>query len=366
MSGFKALIVGIVAVFSFWPIRAESATISVEDLGDGDSLILVTGEIVAGDGQRFRREAAKVSSAIVALESPGGATLEAIEIGETIRIRGFSTLVVNNSQCVSACALIWLAGTPRTLSRSASVGFHATYIDQDGQLIESGVGNALVGRYFAVLNLSQRAIVFATSAKPTEMNWLTVTNAEDSGFAVKVIDDFPAEKSDLPNPPPVRTYRREPDSEVTLWSTVGEWSIITDHTLGDSCFALRAFDDGTSFRLGLDLRYENSSYIMLSNTEWASLEVGSQYPLSLEFDSLGAWEAEMDAVDLNGLTVLYATFEGVDFWQEFSSSQSLSLSRNGRTFARMGLAGSRDAVSAVVDCQRAANKVRAQRDPFAD
>lgn len=215
---------------------ANAANISTEDLGDDLSLIVVTGEITSGDSEIFRREAAKASQAIVALESPGGATLEAIEIGEIIRIRGFSTLVLNDSQCVSACALIWLAGTPRTLARSGSVGFHATYTDQKGQRLESGVGNALVGRYFAILNLPQRAIIFATSANPAEMNWLNASNTSDIGIEVTLIDDLidGEDVEDANNSLPSPTQSDGADQpDTTLWSQAGYWNIITDHSLGD-------------------------------------------------------------------------------------------------------------------------------------
>ncbi len=62
------------------------------------------------------------------------------------------------------------------MSPNGRVGFHASYLDNDGQLEESGVGNALVGGYLANLNLSETAIIFATAAGPNELNWLTAEN----------------------------------------------------------------------------------------------------------------------------------------------------------------------------------------------
>jgi hypothetical protein len=44
-------------------------------------------------------------------------------------------------ECYSACASIWLAGTPRMMAPQAKIGFHAASVN--GQ--EKGRGNPLVG-----------------------------------------------------------------------------------------------------------------------------------------------------------------------------------------------------------------------------
>lgn len=59
--------------------------------------------------------------------------------------------------------------------------FHASYIEQDGKLVESGMANALVGAYLSQLGLSQKAIAFVTSAPPQGMEWLDASNAQSIG-----------------------------------------------------------------------------------------------------------------------------------------------------------------------------------------
>ena len=85
--------------------------------------------------------------------------------------------------CTSACALIWLAGTPRYLGPEAHLGFHASYYDAGGRLVETGVGNAMVGHYLAQLDLPEDAAVFATIASPYEINWLNAANSGEAGIA---------------------------------------------------------------------------------------------------------------------------------------------------------------------------------------
>jgi hypothetical protein len=75
----------------------------------------------------------------------GGSLIAGLQIGETIRLKNFSTLVPEGAQCASSCALAWLGGTRRLMGSLAQVGFHAAYDGQTHQVTSSG--NALVGAY---------------------------------------------------------------------------------------------------------------------------------------------------------------------------------------------------------------------------
>ena len=162
------------------------------------NIIVVKGQFEAGDEAKFAAIAVKAQKGLVFLDSPGGALLPALEIGKLIQIRGFGTFVTNDAKCVSACALVWAAGGKRFLAPTAQVGFHASYRDQDGKLEEVGVANALVGRYLTLLNLPERAVVFATSASPYEILWLSSVDANSVGMSFTNLDlDGP------PTPPPV-------------------------------------------------------------------------------------------------------------------------------------------------------------------
>ncbi|WP_292119491.1 hypothetical protein [Mesorhizobium sp.] len=144
-------------------------------------LITITGVIEPQDDLRFNQVAATTGNAIVVLNSEGGAVLPALEIGRSIRLKGFATAVASDTLCASACALTWLAGTPRLAGQSANIGFHASYVVKDGTPSETGVGNALIGAYLNQLGLSQDAIVFVTSAPPEGMAWLSGEKAGELG-----------------------------------------------------------------------------------------------------------------------------------------------------------------------------------------
>lgn len=65
-----------------------------------------------------------------------------------------------NSVCASGCALIWLAGSPRCMSSSAQIGFHAAYLMNapSGLPEVSSSANAVIGAYLNALGLPEVAI----------------------------------------------------------------------------------------------------------------------------------------------------------------------------------------------------------------
>ncbi len=147
-------------------------------------IIFVTGVIEPNDDVQFNQIAATTSQAIVLLNSEGGSVLPALEIGRAIRLKGFATAVASDTLCASACALTWLAGTPRLAGEGANIGFHASYVVSNGSSNVSGVANALIGAYLNQLGLSEDAIVFVTSAPPEGMAWLSGQQANELGLQV--------------------------------------------------------------------------------------------------------------------------------------------------------------------------------------
>jgi hypothetical protein len=202
---------------------AVAAELSHKDIGDGQGIIFIKGEIRSGDAEKFRTLSIKYKEALVALNSEGGALVPAIEIGKIIKIAGYTTFVPDSSTCTSSCALIWVAGSRRLMSSQGRVGFHASYRDNNGRAEESGLGNALVGSYLTLLNLPQKAIVFATIASPDEIYWLDTANMESSGIEFEIFDieEQPQAKSSPTGgsaPPTIQTVA------VPIPATIGKQS----------------------------------------------------------------------------------------------------------------------------------------------
>ena len=189
------------AVASLAPLRA-AAGVEHTTLDRGVEAIVITGDILDDDDARFRDLSQRFPHAVVYLESAGGALVSAIEIGKLVRAQRHATAVLDGNTCTSACALIWIAGSPRYLGVDGRLGFHASYADDGGRLVETAVGNAMVGHYLSQLDLTEDAAIFATIASPYEINWLTADNSGEAGipfeFAPRSLPRPPRPASDNP------------------------------------------------------------------------------------------------------------------------------------------------------------------------
>lgn len=187
-----AIILGTLAIST----SASAADIEVNESDKNERVIItIQGDIKSGDEDNFREIAAKYTDAIVLLDSEGGGIAAAMDIGRTIKLRGYTTAVYKSGLCASACALIWVAGSPRVVFEGGRIGFHASYLDTDGTKLQTGVGNALVGHYLSQLGFGQNTVVFATLAPPDKIFWLNSETASMSGIDYVTI---PNEKADRP------------------------------------------------------------------------------------------------------------------------------------------------------------------------
>jgi hypothetical protein len=105
---------------------------------------------------------------VVALGSPGGSVSEALAAGAEIRRRGLETTLWGN--CYSACPLVFLAGTKRTIwSPYPELGFHK--IALNGKPIPNEDLTYDVVMAYASKMGANAAVVFhfMTSAEPSEI-----------------------------------------------------------------------------------------------------------------------------------------------------------------------------------------------------
>jgi len=183
----------------------QAAEVNVNPDPSGDFVfITIEGELFAGDEKKFTQAALQNDMAVVVLNSPGGSTLAGVEIGKAIRLKGYFTYVPADALCASACGYIWLAGVQRYMELTSKIGFHASFVKENGVNRESGVGNALVGAYLNSLGLSQNAIAYISTAPPESMTWMTPQDAANMGIEVKLANeagsgtshDKPPQKSD--------------------------------------------------------------------------------------------------------------------------------------------------------------------------
>jgi hypothetical protein len=341
---------------TFYSSSARAAEITTLPDNDGPAVILVIGDIQSGDAKKFRIEAAKSNNAVVLLESDGGLVAEAIQIGEVIRLKGYATGVINGSVCNSSCGLIWLAGSPRGLSKSAKVGFHAAYSRRGDSVTESGVANAMVGRYLTLLNLPERLVIFATSSPPEGMNWITSQDYARLGIDLKIMDDFDLSSDDA-------QARTADEKELTLWSAAKKWNVYVDHSLGNKCLIGGRNSDGTYFRIGYSGNRSNPFYFMIQNKNWASVHEGATYKLKVIFDGTEVWNMPVTAIKLETSVGLAAVFDDSTFWDDLGNAKSLLVKRDNTTVTYVNVEGSGEAISTLASCQKS-QKSEGVKDPF--
>jgi hypothetical protein len=165
-----------------------AAEITSLDIGDAGKLIFIDGDIESGDLDRFLSAAGATDRAAVLLRSPGGDLREGLRIAKAIRLARFNTGVAPDFVCASACALIWLSGTTRYMAPTSLIGFHAAYRMTELGAQESGAGNALIGAFMNEIGLPEEAILFATTAGPSELNLLTIEAAQRVGIPTVLLE----------------------------------------------------------------------------------------------------------------------------------------------------------------------------------
>jgi hypothetical protein len=101
---------------------------------DGVCVVALQGNITKSAASQFddvvrKAEGLGCTNPSLLLESPGGLLFEALDLGIKIRRSGFRT--ISRSVCASACAMIFLGGSERTLVGSgARIGLHQPSIDR--------------------------------------------------------------------------------------------------------------------------------------------------------------------------------------------------------------------------------------------
>ncbi len=100
---------------------------------------------------------------VIHLNSHGGRTLEARNLGDIIRQRGLSTYT--SEVCASACTIAFMAGRQRWVGRTAKLGFHSYNFDQIMAESEAAVATAEAKVELKDLGISESFVnrVFETS-----------------------------------------------------------------------------------------------------------------------------------------------------------------------------------------------------------
>jgi hypothetical protein len=234
----------LLAAIAVWLITlsgVQAASIEVKNLEPAAALVMVDGDLELTDIENFRNKVAPLAKATVAFRSDGGSLLAGIRVGMMIRVKNFITVVPDQAQCASACAVAWLGGVHRFMGTGSKVGFHAAYVQKAGAATESAPGNAVLGAYLDQIGLPEDAIVYITQAAPSSMKWLTLDEAAQHGIDVALLP--PAERAAPPDEPKAVASEEEPPPTNMTSRAIGTVSTLAARWSMPNPEMLRTLDE---------------------------------------------------------------------------------------------------------------------------
>ena len=217
---------------------ADAASIGIGRTDNGRNLsgILIEGQIVAGDFEKFQSQVLRRENIDpVWLASPGGDVVEAMKIGELVRELKLSVWApskngllfptigsASNSVCASACFYIYAAGVQR---RGEVVGIHRPYFSPSA-LSKSSLNEA-ANAQAAALELSRaflaRAGVPASIVErigtiaSDKISWLAESDlATLNGFIPEFDEWFRAKCATSPNTRLPTSHSERAECEMSL------------------------------------------------------------------------------------------------------------------------------------------------------
>ena len=141
------------------------------------------------------------------------------------------------------------------------------------------------------------------------------------------------------------------DDGTAAWGKVGGWQIRVDRSIGDGCFALQGYRDGSVLRLGFDMT-RKAIYLVVGNDNWRSIELGKLYRIDFVFDGAARYSGDFRGVRLGGAVFLAGTSLTFDFTREFMERNAVRIYYRGTPISNLSLRNTYAAVGEVIRCQQ--------------
>ncbi|MCY4320615.1 MAG: hypothetical protein OXE76_15895 [Alphaproteobacteria bacterium] len=159
--------------------------------------------------------------------------------------------------------------------------------------------------------------------------------------------------------------------ETLEYSTAGNWRIAVDPSLGNGCFVIGDFTQGTSIRLGFNFHDDNAEfYILFGNAKWRSIEYGKNYSVQLQFGEKPKWEGNAQGFSFDPpesqsfLELTIVKNQVGELIKEFMQEKNLTLDYNKKEILRLSLKNSFNAGLKLFECQQ--SMINENQDPFRD
>jgi S1-C subfamily serine protease len=132
-------------------------------------------------------------------------------------------------------------------------------------------------------------------------------------------------------------------------ASVDEWTIGYNQSTS-GCIAAASYSDDTTFWLGFDGEHQ-AVYMAVTNPNWSSIEQGKQYPINIVAIGGGRWQGQFFGTSRDMEKGVVSGSLKENFVRDLIRSPGIAVSLGHRTIAKLNLAGSPAAFSAMLECQ---------------
>jgi hypothetical protein len=222
--------------------RAPAASIShAED--KNLAYVVLSGEIARGDAEKTIAaiEAAaqqhKADGRIVtlALDSPGGVVIDAVQLGEFVERAKVPVLVTPRSNCESACFFIFMSSPAKLVAHGARIGVHS--VSHNGQEdAETSFVTVRAARLARSAGVPQSVIGKMVTAAPGDMSYLSDSELKQMGV-IFVDDDEDWSRA------PQQTFRPQPVSPAPAQPQTAQPSGSVAYDTPGAADPLRGFEE---------------------------------------------------------------------------------------------------------------------------
>jgi hypothetical protein len=164
----------------------------VDNSDNSRIMISMTGQINLGDYNKFINLFRNLpeDSVVVGflLNSPGGHIAEALKITEAIKGQHIGTMVAADSQCASACFLIFAAGEPKVASNRSFIGVHSSTTINVGEDDSAKSSTVDIARYCSTEPKIPADIIGKMVSTPADSIY-RLTSAELAEMGVVIMKD---------------------------------------------------------------------------------------------------------------------------------------------------------------------------------
>jgi hypothetical protein len=137
--------------------------------------------------------------------------------------------------------------------------------------------------------------------------------------------------------------------DLTPWGEAGAWQIMVDPNHDNGCLGQVMFDDGSFMRLGLHEKGKKG-FLAVFNPTWPEVKLDHKYAVAFKLDD-DAFAGEAKGVEIGADRGLQVIYEDPNFLVDLAKKRVMTMTADGVDLGSFDLAGSDEAVKAVLACQ---------------